>query len=138
MAQRFLSQSRAIRGHDSGTEFCLQIIQVNLTSENPQPIASGARLDFTFSVRWTPSKIAFARRFERYLDYNFFEHQVSKLCSQTLRFLKPQPAVRQSPVCIAANEGTSDAGMTWASVAYFLFSRAPSSRIPKSIKEAAL
>lgn len=55
---------------------CLQIIQVNLTSENPQPLVTGAKVDFTYSVRWTPTAISFARRFERYLDYNFFEHQV--------------------------------------------------------------
>lgn len=54
----------------------MQIIQVNLTSENPQPITSGADLEFTYSVKWAPSTISFARRFERYLDYNFFEHQV--------------------------------------------------------------
>jgi hypothetical protein len=53
-----------------------QIIQVNLTSENPQPIVPGVNVEFTYSVRWTPTSIAFARRFERYLDYNFFEHQV--------------------------------------------------------------
>jgi hypothetical protein len=54
-----------------------QIIQVNLTSENPQPIASGATIEFTYSVNWAPTSITFARRFERYLDYNFFEHQAS-------------------------------------------------------------
>lgn len=53
-----------------------RIIQVNLTSENPQKIEPGGKLDFTFSVRWTPSSIPFARRFERYLDYTFFEHQI--------------------------------------------------------------
>jgi len=47
-----------------------------LTSENPQKIEAGGSLEFTFSVRWTPSSIPFARRFERYLDYTFFEHQV--------------------------------------------------------------
>lgn len=52
------------------------MIHVNLTSEDPQPIESGAELDFTYSVTWRPSDIPFARRFERYLDYNFFEHQV--------------------------------------------------------------
>jgi len=55
----------------------LQIIQVNLTSENPQPIAPGVNIEFTYSVNWAPSAITFARRFERYLDYNFFEHQAS-------------------------------------------------------------
>ncbi len=56
----------------------LQIIQVNLTSENPQPIAPGVTIEFTYSVNWAPTSITFARRFERYLDYNFFEHQASK------------------------------------------------------------
>jgi hypothetical protein len=54
----------------------LQIIHVNLTSENPQPITTGGTLNFTYSVTWKPSTIPYARRFERYLDYNFFEHQV--------------------------------------------------------------
>jgi hypothetical protein len=27
-------------------------------------------------VKWQQSNIPFARRFERYLDYSFFEHQV--------------------------------------------------------------
>lgn len=52
-----------------------QIIQVNLTSENPQPLVVGGTLEFTYSIRWQPSSIAFSKRFERYLDYNFFEHQ---------------------------------------------------------------
>lgn len=57
----------------------IQVIQVNLTSLNPKPITAGAELEFTYSVAWTPSAIPFARRFERYLDYNFFEHQVRTL-----------------------------------------------------------
>ena len=52
------------------------IIHVNLTSENPQPITAGATVEFSYSVNWAPSPIPFARRFERYLDYNFFEHQI--------------------------------------------------------------
>ena len=57
--------------------FCVpQIIQVNLTSENPQPLTTGASLVFTYQVKWSSTDIAFRRRFERYLDYNFFEHQV--------------------------------------------------------------
>lgn len=52
------------------------VIHVNLTSENPQPITSGIKLDFTYSINWSPSAIPFSRRFERYLDYNFFEHQI--------------------------------------------------------------
>lgn len=49
---------------------------VNLTSENPQALREGATLDFTYAVKWEPTDIRFARRFERYLDYNFFEHQI--------------------------------------------------------------
>ncbi len=48
---------------------------MNLTSENPQPIVAGMNVEFSYSVRWAPSPIPFPRRFERYLDYNFFEHQ---------------------------------------------------------------
>lgn len=55
----------------------LQIIQVNLTSDVPKPLTPGTSLEFTYSVRWEASTIPFAKRFERYLDYNFFEHQVT-------------------------------------------------------------
>jgi hypothetical protein len=30
----------------------------------------------TYSVKWVQTNVAFARRFEVYLDYPFFEHQV--------------------------------------------------------------
>jgi len=53
-----------------------QIIQVNLTSDVPKPLTPGTSLEFTYSVRWEASTIPFAKRFERYLDYNFFEHQI--------------------------------------------------------------
>jgi hypothetical protein len=56
----------------------LQIIQVNLTSDVPKPLTPGTSLEFTYSVRWEASTIPFAKRFERYLDYNFFEHQVTR------------------------------------------------------------
>ena len=74
-----MSQSARIR-HNLASSFhcCLQIIQVNLTSENPQPLAPGTKVDYTYSVQWTPTTVHFNRRFERYLDYNFFEHQVSR------------------------------------------------------------
>jgi hypothetical protein len=58
--------------------FILQIIQVNLTSDVPKPLTPGTSLEFTYSVRWEASTIPFAKRFERYLDYNFFEHQVTR------------------------------------------------------------
>jgi transmembrane 9 superfamily protein 3 len=53
-----------------------RIIQVNLTSEQPKALAPGETLEFTYSVRWVPTATPFSRRFERYLDYNFFEHQI--------------------------------------------------------------
>ncbi|KAM0061861.1 putative nonaspanin (TM9SF), MFS transporter superfamily [Helianthus debilis subsp. tardiflorus] len=53
-----------------------QIIHVNLTQENPKPLEAGKTLDMTYSVTWTETNIAFARRFDVYLDYHFFEHQI--------------------------------------------------------------
>jgi len=49
---------------------------VNLTSENPQAIKQDTDLEFTYSVKWEPTDVKFTHRFERYLDYNFFEHQI--------------------------------------------------------------
>jgi transmembrane 9 superfamily protein 3 len=56
-----------------------RIIHINLTSENPQPIKGGGQLTFTYEVHWKASSIPFVRRFERYLDFNFFEHQ-ARVC----------------------------------------------------------
>ncbi|KAK9059597.1 hypothetical protein SSX86_020301 [Deinandra increscens subsp. villosa] len=53
-----------------------QIIHVNLTQENPQPLEAGKTLDMTYSVMWTETNITFAHRFDVYLDYHFFEHQI--------------------------------------------------------------
>ncbi|KZV49809.1 transmembrane 9 superfamily member 3-like [Dorcoceras hygrometricum] len=53
-----------------------QIIQVNLTQHNPKPLEVGTTLDMTYSVKWVPTNISFARRFDVYLDYPFFEHQI--------------------------------------------------------------
>lgn len=53
-----------------------RIIQVNLTSENPVTLSTGTQLDFTYSVEWKPTTTSFHRRFDRYLDYDFFEHQI--------------------------------------------------------------
>ncbi|CAI9280181.1 unnamed protein product [Lactuca saligna] len=54
----------------------LLIIHVNLTQENPKPLEVGKTLDMTYSVKWTETNITFARRFEVYLDYHFFEHRI--------------------------------------------------------------
>ncbi|KAG5248484.1 transmembrane superfamily member [Salix suchowensis] len=53
-----------------------QIIHVNLTQENVKPLESGRILDLTYSVKWTLTNVSFARRFDVYLDYPFFEHQI--------------------------------------------------------------
>ncbi|GER27522.1 transmembrane 9 superfamily protein member [Striga asiatica] len=53
-----------------------QIIHVNLTQENPKPLEEGRVLEMTYSVKWVPTNITFARRFDVYLDYPFFEHQI--------------------------------------------------------------
>ncbi|KAL0360036.1 UNVERIFIED_CONTAM: Transmembrane 9 superfamily member 1 [Sesamum radiatum] len=54
----------------------LWIIHVNLTQENPKTLEEGRVLDMTYSVKWVPTNITFARRFDVYLDYPFFEHQI--------------------------------------------------------------
>lgn len=48
---------------------------MNLTSDAPVLVEPGANLTFTYSVAWHPTTTPFARRFERYLDYSFFEHK---------------------------------------------------------------
>lgn len=52
-----------------------RIIQVNLTSENPITLGDETELEFTYSVDWIETDLSYSRRFERYLDYDFFEHQ---------------------------------------------------------------
>ncbi|GLT32849.1 hypothetical protein SLA2020_074850 [Shorea laevis] len=53
-----------------------KIIHVNLTNESPKPLVEGRVLDMTYSVKWIPTNVSFARRFDVYLDYPFFEHQI--------------------------------------------------------------
>ncbi|MBA0849840.1 hypothetical protein Goshw_021371 [Gossypium schwendimanii] len=52
------------------------IIHVNLTQESPKQLEAGRTLDMTYSVKWLPTNVTFARRFDIYLDYPFFEHQI--------------------------------------------------------------
>jgi hypothetical protein len=54
----------------------LQIIHVNLTQDSPKPLEVGRKLEMTYSVKWTSTNVTFAHRFDVYLDYPFFEHQV--------------------------------------------------------------
>uniref|UniRef100_A0A2P2MEG6 Transmembrane 9 superfamily member n=1 Tax=Rhizophora mucronata TaxID=61149 RepID=A0A2P2MEG6_RHIMU len=53
-----------------------QIIHVNLSQESPKPLDPARSLDMTYSVKWFPTNVTFARRFDVYLDYPFFEHQI--------------------------------------------------------------
>ncbi|KAL6007752.1 Transmembrane 9 superfamily member 1 [Asimina triloba] len=53
------------------------IIHVNLTQDTLKPLEVGKTIDLIYSVRWIPTNITFARRFDVYLDYPFFEHQWS-------------------------------------------------------------
>lgn len=53
-----------------------QIIHVNLSQENPKPLVTGKTLELTYSVHWVATNVTFARRFDIYLDYPFFEHQI--------------------------------------------------------------
>lgn len=53
-----------------------RVIEVNLTSENPVPLERGTTVTFTYSVTWYKTDIPYSKRFEKYLDENFFEHQI--------------------------------------------------------------
>ncbi|CAI9770128.1 unnamed protein product [Fraxinus pennsylvanica] len=53
-----------------------RIIHVNLTQDSPILLEVGTTLDMTYSVKWIPTDISFARRFDVYLDHPFFEHQI--------------------------------------------------------------
>ncbi|KAJ1685846.1 hypothetical protein LUZ63_017236 [Rhynchospora breviuscula] len=53
-----------------------RIIHVNLTQQSPKLLEAGKALDMTYSVKWVETNITFARRFDVYLDYPFFEHQI--------------------------------------------------------------
>jgi transmembrane 9 superfamily protein 3 len=44
------------------------------------PIKDGKQLEFTYAVEWVETNTTFARRFDAYLDYPFFEHQVNPSC----------------------------------------------------------
>lgn len=52
---------------------------MNLTQESPKPLEGSRTLDMTYSVKWEPTNVTFGRRFDVYLDYPFFEHQVKKI-----------------------------------------------------------
>ncbi|KAL9229061.1 hypothetical protein vseg_004577 [Gypsophila vaccaria] len=53
-----------------------QIIHVNMTQDGAKPVEDGRVYDMTYTVTWISTTVSFARRFEIYLDYPFFEHQI--------------------------------------------------------------
>jgi len=53
-----------------------RIIEVNLTLESPMPITAGETLSMTFSVKWQTTAATFEARYDRYHDFDFFEHQI--------------------------------------------------------------
>ena len=53
-----------------------EIIEVTLTSEKAVQIEPERAYELTYSVHWAPTTRTFDRRFDRYLDNNFFEHQI--------------------------------------------------------------
>lgn len=44
--------------------------------DNPVIIKPNAVLSFSYSVNWVPTTINFDDRFDVYLDFSFFEHQI--------------------------------------------------------------
>ncbi|XP_060216927.1 transmembrane 9 superfamily member 1-like [Lycium barbarum] len=53
-----------------------QVIYVSLSQESPEPLEEGRVLDMTYSVKWVPTNVSYAERFNVYLDYNFFENEI--------------------------------------------------------------
>ncbi len=94
-----------------------QIIHVNLTAEAPVLVEEGAKLTFTYSVNWVPTKTPFHRRFERYLDYSFFEHKVRAPCRPWRRPLRTiavaTAAAAPASVVRDGSASTTGAGAAW-------------------------
>jgi len=58
-----------------------RVIEVNLTSEDPRQLKFNAEqneveIKMTYAVTWVQVDTGFKRRFDRYLDFGFFEHQI--------------------------------------------------------------
>jgi hypothetical protein len=58
-------------------------------------LKEGQQVTFTFAVNWLPTATPFGQRFERYLDYNFFEHKVCGV-AHSCRYNHSCAACRQS------------------------------------------
>jgi transmembrane 9 superfamily protein 3 len=53
-----------------------RVIEVNMTSDGAVPIQADREYTLSYSVRWVETDKPFESRFNRYLDNNFFEHQI--------------------------------------------------------------
>lgn len=53
-----------------------RIVEVNMTSEGLAIVGEGKDLTFATAIEWKKSEKEFGRRFDRYLDDEFFRHQI--------------------------------------------------------------
>lgn len=53
-----------------------QIVDVNLTTKKRTKLVSGSTLRFTYQVIWKESSTPFSKRYEKYLDPQFFQHRI--------------------------------------------------------------
>lgn len=53
-----------------------QIVDVNLTSEVKVKLETGIKIPFTYQVSWKKSNVPYKKRFDKYLDPNFFQHRI--------------------------------------------------------------
>lgn len=53
-----------------------QIVDVNLTTGKRTKLESGATIRFTYQVNWKTTNIEFSKRYEKYLDPQFFQHRI--------------------------------------------------------------
>nr|XP_054773969.1 transmembrane 9 superfamily member 3-like [Lytechinus pictus] len=53
-----------------------QIVDVNLTSEVKVKLEKGIKIPFTYQIQWKKSAVTYKKRFDKYLDPNFFQHRI--------------------------------------------------------------
>jgi len=54
-----------------------QIVDVNISStEKESKLVEGGQIEFTYEINWVESTTPFNKRYEKYLDPQFFQHQI--------------------------------------------------------------
>jgi transmembrane 9 superfamily protein 3 len=53
-----------------------QIVDVNLTTGKRTKLEQGATIRFTYQINWKQSDVPFSKRYEKYLDPQFFQHRI--------------------------------------------------------------